>query len=548
MAGLLWQRWAGSMTFERESWMLPALISLGYLTAYVLLDWASFIDPLAPIGITPWKPQTGLSFALVLLFGRRFLPMLFVAPLLGNFATRSMWIPLPVEFLEVLIVGSGYAAASLLLLRPAFRFDTRLMAMRDLVLLLGLAISSAAVVATACVTMFAGWGMLSWGDWPRAVLRLWIGDVIGITVVTPFLLFMSTRHRPSKPTWEAMCQFLAIFLALWMVFAVAQPNQFQLFYVIFLPIVWIAIRTGIEGVSTGIVVTQLGLIMAMRYSPHSNIDVTSFQAVMLVLALTGLVAGMLVSERRRAELDLRRQQDALAHVARLGNMGELAAAIAHEINQPLTATGIYTRLVRDSLKSGTQDAATTIEAADKAVAQVDRAAEVVRRLRELVRLGRSEVVQVSVQRIVQEAVDHFQFELDKRGVVARVVLPRNLPPVMADMLQIEQVLLNLLRNAVEAMVGDGYKKGKVTIETVIGISGYVEFRVRDTGPGFSAEIADGALLPFATTKPEGLGMGLSLSRTIIESHGGKLWISGGPTGAVVHFTLPIAESSDHDRQ
>ena len=83
---------------------------------------------------------------------------------------------------------------------------------------------------------------------------------------------------------------------------------------------------------------------------------------------------------------------------------------------------------------------------------------------------------------------------------------------------------------------------------MIGISGYVEFRVRDTGPGFSAEIADGALLPFATTKPEGLGMGLSLSRTIVESHGGKLWISGGPTGAVVHFTLPIAESSDHDRQ
>ena len=524
--------------------MLPTLIGLGYLTAYVLLDWASFIYPLAPFGITPWNPQTGLSFALVLLCGRRFLPWLVIAPLLGNLATRRLSLPLPVELLEVLVVGGGYGVGSLILLRRALGFEARLMSMRDLVLLMGVAIISAAVVATACVTTFAGWGVLPWADWSRAALRWWVGDVIGVAIVTPFLLFLCTRKRLSEPTWEAAGQFTAIILALWLVFWGAPANQFHLFYVLFLPVIWIAVRTGIEGVSTGIVVTQLGLIGAFQLSPHPDIDVTSFQTVMLVLALTGLAAGMLVSERRRAEFELRRQQDAVAQVSRLGSVGELAAAIAHEINQPLTAIGIYTRLVRDSLRNGSPGADALIQAADKAVAQVDRAAEVVRRLRELVRLGRSDVAPTSVQRIVQETVELFQPDLEKWGIVARIDVARNVPPVMADVLQIQQVLLNLLRNAAEAIAGAGHEKGKIAIEVALGTPGHVEFRVRDTGPGFSTEIAGGALLPFSTTKPDGLGMGLTLSRTIVEAHSGNLWLAGGPTGAVVHFTLPIATHND----
>ena len=547
MLGSLRQRWAGVMTFERRDWMLPALIGLAYLTAYVLLDWASYIYPLASFGITPWNPQTGLSFALVLLCGQRFLPLLFIAPLLGTLATRRLSLPLPVELLEVVFVGCGYSAGALLLLRPGMRFDVRLMTMRDLVLLMGVAIISAAVVATASVTIFAGCGALPWTDWSRAALRYWVGDVIGVAVVTPFLMFLFKRHRPSEPTWEAASQITAIIMALWLLFWGVRSNQFPLFYVLFLPIIWIAVRTGIEGVSTGILVTQLGLIGAFQLSPQADIDVTSFQAVMLVLALTGLAAGMLVSERRRTEIELRRQQDALAHVARLGSVGELAAAIAHEINQPLTAIGLYTRLVRDSVRNGMPEADAAIEAADKAVVQIDRAAEVVRRLRQLFRVGRCEVAPTSVQRIVQETIAHFQPDLEKGGIVVRTDIARNLPPVMADLLQIQQVLLNLLRNASEAMTGAGHKKGKVAIEVAPGSEGYIEFRVRDTGPGFSTEMTGGALLPFATTKPEGLGMGLSLSRTIVESHGGKLWLAGGSTGAVVHFTLPIAGSPDHDK-
>jgi two-component system, LuxR family, sensor kinase FixL len=521
-------------------------IGLVYLTGYVFLDWASFIYPLRAVDITPWNPQTGLSIALALLCGWRSIPLLFIAPLLGNLATRHLSLPLPVEFLQVLVIGGAYGAGSLVLLHSALRFDARLMSMRDLMLLMGVTMTSAAVVAVVCVPIFAGWGVLAWADGPRTALRYWVGDVIGIAVVTPFLLFLSTRRRPTEPTREAVGQFIAVIAALWLVFWVARANQFQLFYLLFLPIIWIAVRTGIEGVSSGIVMTQIGLIIAIQFSPHSDIDVTSFQALMLVLALTGLTTGMLVSERRRTELELRHHQNALAQVARLSSMGELAAAIAHEINQPLTATGIYTRLVRDSLRSGPQGSAVAIDAADKAVAQVDRAADVVKRLRKLVRLERSEFAATSAQRIVEEAVGLFLPDLERAGIVVRMDVARNLPPVIADTLQIQQVLLNLLHNSVEAMDVQRAGKGKVTIVVALGTPGHVEFRVRDTGPGFAPEIIDGALFPFATTKPDGLGMGLALSRTIVEAHGGKLWLESGQSGAAVHFTLQIVKRPDHD--
>ena len=537
------------MAFERGSLIGSIAISVAYLAGYVFLDWVSFVFPLAPYGVTPWNPPTGLSLALVLLVGLRGAPLLFVGPLLGNLATRQLSLPLPVELFEVSVIGICYTAASVLLLRPSLCFDHRLMSMRDLLLLLAVAVASAGAVSLANVTVLAVSGLLPWSGLPIAAARYWIGEVIGICIVTPFVLFLFTRQRPSASSWETVCQFIAIMLALWLVFWGAQANQFQWFYALFLPIVWIAVRSGIEGVSTGIVVTQSGLILAIRFSPHSDIDVTSYQAVMLVLALTGLAAGMLVSERRRLELELRRQRDALAHVARLGSMGQLAAAIAHEINQPLTASGIYTRLVRDSLKNGSEGSAAAMTAADRAVAQIDRAAEVVRRLRDLVRVGRSDVRPIGVQRIVREAVEHFQPDLKRAGILVRTDVARDIDSVMADMLQIQQVLLNLLRNSVEAMVGEahGKVKGKVTIEAALGTPGFVELRVRDTGPGFTAVIADGDLLPFSSTKPEGLGMGLSLSRTIVEAHGGKLWLAGGSTGAVVHFTLPLAGKSDYDR-
>ena len=174
---------------------------------------------------------------------------------------------------------------------------------------------------------------------------------------------------------------------------------------------------------------------------------------------------------------------------------------------------------------------------------MERAAEVVRRLRGLIQLGRSEIAPVMVSRIVQESLDLLRPEIDRHNITVREQMARDLPPVMADILQVEQVLINLVRNSIEAIGAARLDGGNVAIEAVAGEAGYVEVRVHDNGPGFEREQLDLSLEPFATTKVDGLGIGLALSRSIIEAHGGRLWLGRKSPGAVVHFTLPTAEAA-----
>jgi signal transduction histidine kinase len=388
-------------------------------------------------------------------------------------------------------------------------------------------------------------GLLPMEDFAAAALRYWVGDVIGIIVVTPFVLMTSMRRRILRMSAETVLQLAAIIGALALVFGYAEERQFQLFYVLFLPIVWMAVRTGSEGVTVGILVTQLGLILGVMLVPEQAHDVTAFQALMLVLATTGLVAGELVTERRRTESQLRLHQESLSRLARLGSMGELAAAVAHELNQPLMAAGTYTRLVDDALRAGNTDAAAVAETAKKAVVQVERAAEVVRRLRALVRLDRSSRAPCSVERIVKETLDLCQPDLDRIHAGVRSTLANDLPPVMVDILQIEQAVLNLVRNSIEAIGEAGQIGGAISIEAAAAGADFVEIRVSDTGPGFPTDLADNPFLPFSSTKPEGLGFGLPLCKSIVEAHGGRLWLHDAARGASVHFTLPVAKASHY---
>ena len=531
------------MAFPRLLSLPRIVIGPAFLAGYVLLDWASYIQPFGVFGITPWNPPTGLSFVLILIFGQRFLPLIFLAPLLADIIVRRMPLPLHIELLSCFIIGAGYGLACLSLLRPKLRFDVSLSSMRDMVLLMTAAIASAAVVSALHVLLLCLAGLVPWGAYNAAALRYWIGDVIGIAVVTPFLLILLTRGRPFSLTWETAFQAGAIVGALWFVFATTAGQELQLFYILFLPIVWIAVRTGLEGVSAGLVLTQVGLIIAIELLAAVDVDITAFQSLMLVLTITGLAAGVLVTERRRAEFQLRLQQDAQARLSRLGSMGELAAALAHEVNQPLTAAGTYSRVAANALASDNTPPDMAREAANKAVGQVERAAEVVRRLRGLIQLGRSEIAPVMVSRIVQESLDLLRPEIDRHNITVREQMARDLPPVMADILQVEQVLINLVRNSIEAIGAARLNGGNVAIEAVAGEAGYVEVRVRDNGPGFEREQLDLSLEPFATTKVEGLGIGLALSRSIIEAHGGRLWLGRKSPGAVVHFTLPTAEAA-----
>ena len=522
------------------------LIGAAYFCAHLLLDWLSFVHPFGAYGNTTWNASTGLSLVLVLLAGRRALPLVFATLIVSSVLVRGLPVPLWLAVLEALLRTSVYALAIFTLLRPSLRFDPSLPSLRDLFLLLTAAVISSAVIASIYVGLLLAADILQRPEASLALARCWVGDMIGIAVVTPFGLLTRSRERLFKLGWETAVQAISSFgLAVWVTVVFAEHEQLQLFYLLFLPITWIAVRSGIEGVSAALVLVQAGLLIALLLFTSGEVDVLDFQARMLVLAATGLVAGALVSERRVAEIQQRMNQHALAHVSRLGSMGELAAAIAHEINQPLSAARTYTGLVAESLQTESLRDPSTVEMARKAAVQISRAADVVRRLRALVRMGRIDLVPTNINQIVKEATDLARADLDRQGINLKLDIAASLPLVLADRLQVEQVLLNLLRNSAEA-IGTG-KSGsrQIVIAAIRKQPGIIDLSVSDTGPGFPPAFTGDVPPPLSTTKMDGLGIGLSLCRSIAEAHGGALTIDNRRNGATVRVSLPTVEGT-HD--
>ena len=260
--------------------------------------------------------------------------------------------------------------------------------------------------------------------------------------------------------------------------------------------------------------------------------------------MTGLAVGILVSEQQRTQYQLRLHQEALARTTRLSSMSEFAAALAHEINQPLTAIANYARLAKEAAESPSADKSTVVEAATKAGEQVQRAADVVRGLREFIRLGKSETAVVSIRDVVDQARSLIQTDCEHLGIVLDAQVARDLPAFRGDSLQIQQVVLNLVRNAMEAIADAGRQDGRIRVTAEVISPTVLRVCVHDNGPGFDPAVKQQADAPFTTTKPDGMGLGLSLSRSIVEAHHGRLTIDGDVMGGTVCFTLPVAHAPD----
>lgn len=527
-----------------EGMRMPAVAAASiFLLCYVLLDWASLVFPYSVFGITPWNPSAGLAWAFVLLYGRRAIPLLFIAPLIANVWILGGLLPWWTKISAALIIGAGYTSALLLLLHPRTRFDPSLNSMRDMVLLMGVALAATGVIALAYAGLIIASGRLPPSDFDWAFLRYWIGDLIGIAVVTPFLLIHASARKLPRISIETGLQALAILAALLVIFGLLGGAHLKLFYLLFVPIIWMGLRAGLEGVTFGLVLVQIGVVLGLLLTAEQTASVTSLQALMLVLALTGLAIGVVVSERRRAERQLWLNQEAVSRISRLGSMNEFATAIAHEVNQPLTAVSNYTRIVKRYLDTGAGSKEGAVEAATKAVAQVERAAAIIKSLRDLIRLGRSEIAPQSVAHIVRESAELVEPNLQRANVQLKTRIPKTLPPVLADILQVEQVLLNLIWNAIEAMGTLPRTPATITIDANADTPDFVEISVSDTGPGFPPDFKDAAVGPAVSTKKDGLGLGLALSRSIVEAHGGRLTIGGDTSGAVVRFTLRTARKA-----
>jgi len=244
-----------------------------------------------------------------------------------------------------------------------------------------------------------------------------------------------------------------------------------------------------------------------------------------------------ILERQRADVRFQELQSELFHAARLNAAGQLAAALAHELNQPLAAAVNFVRAAQRQLATGRRDEIETVpEVMDEAAGEVLRAGQIIRRLRDFVRRGETERRMENVVTMVEEASNLALIGASASGVEVRFSFDPRAMRVLADRIQIEQVLVNLMRNAIEAMAESTRREFVVT--AALGDAETVEIAVADSGPGLAEEMARHLFEPFASTKPNGMGLGLSISRSIIESHGGSLRSEPNPGGGMIfRFTL-----------
>jgi PAS domain S-box-containing protein len=249
-----------------------------------------------------------------------------------------------------------------------------------------------------------------------------------------------------------------------------------------------------------------------------------------------------LTERLKAEEQARAHRQQLNRYMRIATIGEMGATLAHELNQPITAVVNYCRGSLRRLGSGSWDPGELAEALKEAYGEAQRASEILNNIARFVRPSTQRKDAEDINAIIRSAARLAERDLHRNRIDLALELAPDLPPVTVNAVEIEQILLNLLRNGIDAVSEKRSGERSVTIRSIPLGADNLMISVRDNGRGFPLDVAEHAFDPFFTTKPEGMGMGLAISRSIIESHGGRVWVEANPGGgAGVHFTLPIRE-------
>jgi C4-dicarboxylate-specific signal transduction histidine kinase len=268
-----------------------------------------------------------------------------------------------------------------------------------------------------------------------------------------------------------------------------------------------------------------------------------------------LIVGVVVSEReatervaRESEARLKEKEAEVAHAARFSLVSGMATALAHEINQPMAAARALGRAVQELLRSPHFDLKRADQNLTRLIAEIDLAGGILRRMRDFLRRGRPRMSTIDVPVMLEDTLILIRPEIKSKHVEIDLDCPADLPVVYGDRIQLQQVLLNLLRNAVDAIVEARASDGHIGITARRSLnSAHLEIRVLDNGPGIPAERVDHLFKPLATSKKEGLGLGLSICLAIVEAHGGRIWLHSNRAGAAeFRLSLPL-EPPEHAR-
>jgi two-component system, LuxR family, sensor kinase FixL len=508
-----------------------------FAPCYVLLDWVSYIDPVGPFNITPWNPQPALAIVWMLLGGLIHAPAVFVTVLLADIVVRNVPGGFALIAATSLVLTLGYAAIAWAL-RGWLRPEPRLDRVRHLTVFIAVVIPASAAIAVAFVGVLYASGMLNERAFGVAWLRFWVGDAVGIIVTAPLLLVVADPERRARllaigRRSETYLQAALLAVSLWLIFSVLTGDPAHHFYLLFLPLIWIAARSGMAGAIIAIAIIQIGVVLAIHHRMDEILPILELQILVAALTMTGLYLGVMVDERERANASLRQS-------LRLAAAGEMAGAIAHEVNQPLTALTNYGRSALVLAEARRTDELRGV--IEKMLHESQRAGEVVRRLRDFFRAGTTHLEPVSVDELVGAARVSAGL-MDEHVTVAADVEP-HVAFVLVDRLQVELILRNLISNSVDAIKELPHHARRIVIAAERDGTRFVRLTIRDSGPGLAPVDRERAFEPFVSGKPTGMGLGLAVSRAIAEAHGGTLTASNAAGHGQFELTLPVAANDE----
>jgi signal transduction histidine kinase len=507
-----------------------------FAPCYVLLDWASYIAPLGAYNITPWNPQPALAIVWMLLGGLHHLPVVTATLFLADVLVRSAPAGYAVTLLTAVVLSAAYAGIAWAL-RSLPRFDAGLRTVRDLTQFIAIGLAGTALGGAVFVGVLASTVPLFPRGFVEPWLRFWTGDAVGMLVTAPLLLVAADAARRRAlgallRRRETLAQLLVLVAMLWLIFAGLPGDPARHFYLLFIPLIWIALRGGMEGAVVALGIVQVGVVLGMHSLGVDWLPALELQALVAALTLTGLFLGTITDERMRTAESLRQ-------TLRLAAAGEMAGAITHEVNQPLTALSNYGQSALMMLDSG--QVAQLEQTVRRMLAEADRASEVVRRLRDFFRSGTTRLETVTAADFAAAAERIARQVIGARAIGFEVRSESALPPLYVDRLQIELVLRNLIANAVEALQESG-APGRVSVLLARQGDARLRMIIADSGPGLGPDARARIFEPFVSGKSSGLGLGLAISRAIVEAHEGRLVALAGQHGEF-HLDLPCVPAS-----
>jgi two-component system, LuxR family, sensor kinase FixL len=528
--------WTGLAAVGFRFWAIGAAFIAVYFALNLLTEWHEFDR----LGITLWSPDDGLSLAL-LIENVAFAPFVFLAAILVDLSIGGLQRSLGVTMAAELSLTMTYVGLAFVL-KNTLKFNVRQFRLPDVVAFLFLVPVSAALSAFVyCGVLYLGGGLSSDKVFV-AMVHCWIGEALGIVTIIPAMTAAFT-YASSPWRWSSYTLFTIFIFVLGIGLGFAAlvgvgDKLYYLFNLLFLPVIWVAMREGYVGVALALVTIQLTLAVLTAFVGYNTTDFAILQLLMLVLSITGLLLGAVTTERQDAALRLREQKRELARMVSNARAGAMGMALAHEVSQPLSTVATYLHAARRMLQASPASEP-VMDALIKAEAEAQRAREVLERIRDFVSNGNLNLSAVDVRALADKIGELCREEAAARGVLVEVESQGLVPLVESDGVQIEQVLINLVANAIDAAAERSDARGRVTMR-VAAKDNAITLRIEDNGYGVAPELADNIFDAYQTTKPRGMGLGLHLSRRIVQRHAGRLWWEPITTGGARFVVeLPI---------